>query len=130
MNIVPVSYTHLDVYKRQPSDSNYVIARVSPAYQNGDLLGNPALLLSGLAGILLIMVTGYLIIYNIFQISVIQDIQFYGQLKTLGTTSRQIKQLISRQSLRLSAMGIPIGLLAGFLIGKALICLLYTSRCV
>ena len=109
-----------DIMGGSPSDSNYVIARVSPAYQNGDLLGNPALLLSGLAGILLIMVTGYLIIYNIFQISVIQDIQFYGQLKTLGTTSRQIKQLISRQSLRLSAMGIPIGLLAGFLIGKAL----------
>ena len=30
------------------------------------------------------MATGYLIIYNIFQISVIQDIQSYGQLKTLG----------------------------------------------
>lgn len=110
-----------DIMGGSPSDSNYVIARVSPAYQGGELLGNPALLLSGLAGILLIMVTGYLIIYNIFQISVIQDIQSYGQLKTLGTTSRQIRRLIGRQSLRLSAIGIPIGLLAGFLIGKALI---------
>lgn len=109
-----------DIMGGSPSDSNYVIARVSPAYQGGELLGNPALLLSGLAGILLIMVTGYLIIYNIFQISVIQDIQSYGQLKTLGTTSRQIRRLIGRQSLRLSAIGIPIGLLAGFLIGKAL----------
>lgn len=109
-----------DIMGGSPSDSNYVIARISPAYQGGELLGNPALLLSGLAGILLIMVTGYLIIYNIFQISVIQDIQSYGQLKTLGTTSRQIKRLIARQSLRLSAIGIPIGLLAGFLIGKAL----------
>lgn len=110
-----------DIMGGSPSDSNYVIARVSPAYQGSELLGNPALLLSGLAGILLIMVTGYLIIYNIFQISVIQDIQSYGQLKTLGTTSRQIRRLIGRQSLRLSAIGIPIGLLAGFLIGKALI---------
>lgn len=109
-----------DTMGGSPSDVNYVIARVSPAYQSGDLLRNPALLLSGLAGILLIMVTGYLIIYNIFQISVIQDIQSYGQLKTLGTTSRQIRRLIGRQSLRLSAIGIPIGLLAGFLIGKAL----------
>lgn len=110
-----------DTMGGSPSDGNYVIARVSPAYQSGDLLGNPALLLSGLAGILLIMVTGYLIIYNIFQISVIQDIQSYGQLKTLGTTGRQIKRLINRQSLRLSAIGIPMGLLAGFLIGKALL---------
>lgn len=109
-----------DTMGGSPSDGNYVIARVSPAYQSGDLLGNPALILSGFAGILLIMVTGYLIIYNIFQISVIQDIQSYGQLKTLGTTGRQIKRLINRQSLRLSAIGIPIGLLAGFLIGKAL----------
>jgi len=62
-----------------------------------------------------------LIIYNIFQISVIQDIQSYGQLKTLGTTKRQIKRLINRQALRLSWIGIPIGLLIGFLIGRALV---------
>ncbi len=33
--------------------------------------------------------TGYLIIYNIFQISVAGDIRFYGLLKTIGTTPRQ-----------------------------------------
>ena len=60
------------------------------------------MLISGIIGVALIVVTGYLIIYNIFQISVIQDIQSYGQLKTLGTTRRQIKRLINRQALRLS----------------------------
>lgn len=70
---------------------------------------------------LLIMVTVYLIICNIFQISVIQDIQSYGQLKTLGISAWQIKRLINRQPMRLSAIGIPIGLLAGFLIGKAML---------
>jgi putative ABC transport system permease protein len=65
--------------------------------------------------------TGYLIIYNIFQISVIQDIQSYGQLKTLGTTRRQIKKLISKQVMRLSCIGIPIGLLIGFFIGRSLV---------
>ncbi len=74
----------------------YVIARVSPAYQSGALTDNPAMLISGLVGVALIIVTGYLIIYNIFQISVIQDIQSYGQLKTLGTTKRQIKRLNQR----------------------------------
>lgn len=107
-----------DTMGGSPSDGNYVIARVSPAYQSSGLLGNPALLLSGLSGILLIMVTGYLIIYNIFQISVIQDIQSYGQLKTLGTTEAQIRRIINRQSIGLSLTGIPIGLLTGFLIGK------------
>ena len=102
-------------------DSNYVIARVSPAYQSGVLTDNPAMLLSGIVGVALIIVTGYLIIYNIFQLSVIQDIQSYGQLKTLGTTKRQIRRLIGRQALRLSLTGIPIGLLAGFLIGRSLV---------
>ena len=102
-------------------DSNYVIARVSPAYQSGTLTDNPAMLVSGIIGVALIIVTGYLIIYNIFQISVIQDIQSYGQLKTLGTTKRQIRQLINRQALRLSLIAIPIGLLAGFFIGRALV---------
>lgn len=109
-----------DTMGGSPSDGNYVIARVSPAYQSSGLLGNPALFLSGLAGILLIMATGYLIIYNIFQISVIQDIQSYGQLKTLGTTSRQLRRIINLQSMWLSAIGIPVGLLAGFLTGKTL----------
>ena len=59
--------------------------------------------------------------HNIFQISVIQDIQSYGQLKTLGTTRRQIKKLISKQVMRLSCIGIPIGLLIGFFIGRSLV---------
>ena len=35
---------------------------------------------------ILVFASGYLIIYNIFQISVASDIRFYGRLKTLGTT--------------------------------------------
>lgn len=116
-----------DTMGGSPEDSNYIIAGVSPAYQSGALSDNPAMLISGVVGILLIIITGYLIIYNIFQISVIQDIQSYGQLKTLGTTKRQIKRLINRQALRLSAVGIPIGLLIGFLIGRALVPFLMNS---
>ena len=66
-----------------------------------------------------IFASGYLIIYNIFQISVINDIRFYGLLKTIGTTKKQIRRLISHQAVFLSIIGIPIGLLIGFLIGKA-----------
>lgn len=42
-------------------------------------------------GMVLVFIAGYLIIYNIFQISVTADVQFYGKLKTLGTTTRQLK---------------------------------------
>lgn len=78
-----------------------------------------SLLLLALA-LVIILVTGYLIIYNIFQISITQDIRFYGLLKTIGTTKRQIKSLIRRQALMLSVIGIPLGLFFGFFIGKVL----------
>ncbi len=63
---------------------------------------------------------GYLIIYNIFQISVAGDIRFYGLLKTIGTTPRQLKRIIRQQALLLCLIGIPAGLLLGYGIGAVL----------
>lgn len=74
-------------------------------------------ILSLIAVMLLIVFTGYLIIYNIFQISVSNDVRFYGLLKTIGTTGRQIKRIISLQAVLLSALGIPIGLAVGYGVG-------------
>lgn len=73
------------------------------------------------SALLVILLTGYLIIYNIFQISVINDIRFYGLLKTIGTTKKQIRRLIRRQAFSLSAIGIPAGLLIGFGVGRLLL---------
>ena len=70
--------------------------------------------------LLLIIFTGYLIIYNVFRISVTNDIRFYGLLKTIGTTGKQLKRVIRQQALLLSLMGIPAGLLLGFVIGNKL----------
>ena len=68
----------------------------------------------------LILLTGYLIIYNVFQISVAGDIRFYGLLKTIGTTPRQLRRIIRTQALLLSLIGIPVGLLLGWLLGGVL----------
>ena len=72
------------------------------------------------AMLLLIIFTGYLIIYNVFQISVTNDIRFYGLLKTIGTTPRQLRRIIRQQALTLSLAGIPLGLVLGWLIGGQL----------
>lgn len=72
-------------------------------------------------GMVLVFIAGYLIIYNIFQISVTADVQFYGKLKTLGTTNRQIRKLIYGQANRLSIIGIPAGLVLGWLLGMVLV---------
>ncbi len=69
---------------------------------------------------MLVIFTGYLIIYNIFQISVAGDIRFYGLLKTIGTTPRQLKRIIRQQALLLCLIGIPAGLLLGYGIGAVL----------
>jgi putative ABC transport system permease protein len=45
------------------------------------------------------------------------DIRFYGLLKTIGTTGRQIRHIVRGQALMLSAIGIPIGLGLGYIVG-------------
>lgn len=72
-------------------------------------------------GMVLVFLAGYLIIYNIFQISVTADVRFYGKLKTLGMTTKQIKKLIFGQSNLLCLIGIPAGLLLGWILGMVLV---------
>ena len=72
-------------------------------------------------GIAIIFIAGYLLIYNVFYISIAQDIRFYGMLKTLGTTARQIRKIVYKKAIKLSLMGIPIGLLLGWPIGRLLL---------
>lgn len=70
--------------------------------------------------LVLVIFTGYLIIYNIFQISVTEDIRYYGLLKTIGVTPRQLRRIIGQQALFLCMIGIPIGLLSGYGAGAIL----------
>lgn len=61
--------------------------------------------------IVTIMICGYLLIYNVLYISVTKDIRIYGQLKTLGTSERQMKKIVYRQVRVLSFWGILSGLI-------------------
>lgn len=81
---------------------------------------DPITIIAIAAFLLLVIFTGYLIIFNIFQISVSNDIRFYGLLKTIGTTPRQLKRIVRRQALYLAAIGIPIGCVLGYAVGAAL----------
>jgi len=71
--------------------------------------------------IVMLMLSGYLIIYNIYLISINKDINHYGLLKTIGATQKQLKQLIYGQALRLYIVSLPIGLLLGYIIGILLV---------
>ncbi len=47
---------------------------------------------------ILIVLSGYFIINNIMQLSINNDIYFYGQLKTIGTTPKQIKSIVKKRN--------------------------------
>ena len=109
-------------YQSETPGENYIDTGINWGYTGAQLSDSmdpaTAAVISGM--LLLILLTGYLIIYNVFQISVAGDIRFYGLLKTIGTTGRQLKRIIRYQALALSALGIPLGLAAGWLIGGRL----------
>ena len=69
----------------------------------------------------IIMVSGYLIISNIFSISVAADIHHYGLLKTIGTTNKQLKKIVIRQAIMIGIISIPIGLIIGYLASMIII---------
>ena len=69
----------------------------------------------------IILVSGYLIIYNIFYINVFGDIRFYGLLKTIGTTKKQLGKIVRKQANLLSIAGIPLGLILGAVVGAGLL---------
>ena len=109
-------------YQSETAGENYINIGVNWGYTGARIsdIADPTVVIAIAAMALLILFTGYLIIYNVFQISVAGDIRFYGLLKTIGTTPRQLRRIIRLQAMALSAAGIPIGLVTGWLIGGRL----------
>lgn len=109
-------------YQNEERGDNYIEIGVNWGYTGARLsdAADPTAIAAIAAVSLLIIFTGYLIIYNVFQISVAGDIRFYGLLKTIGTTPRQLRRIIRLQALALSIAGIPIGLVLGWFVGGQL----------
>jgi len=104
------------------SAENYVSVGVNWGYASEGLFKNleAGTLLSISLILLVIVLTGYLIIYNVFRISVANEIRHYGMLKTIGTTGTQIRKIILIQALLLSVVGIPVGIILGWGTGAVL----------
>ena len=67
--------------------------------------------------LVIFMLAGYLIIYNIFDINIISDMKEYGLLKTIGTSGKQIRKIVKLRTRRICLIAIPIGLVIGCGIG-------------
>ena len=70
-------------YQNETAGANYIDIGINWGYTGAQLSDNldPIVAIAIAAMLLSIIFTGYLIIYNVFQISVTNDIRFYGLLK-------------------------------------------------
>lgn len=63
-----------------------------------------------------ILFVSILVVYSIFYISVLENVQRFGQLRTIGTSKKQIKSIVRREGIILFFKGTPIGLLISWVI--------------
>ena len=70
--------------------------------------------------IFLIMMSGYFLIHNVFSISLASDVRWFGMMKTIGTTKKQLRSMYMKQIRFLACIGIFGGILIGYGVGLLL----------
>jgi putative ABC transport system permease protein len=63
----------------------------------------------------IVIVSTIAVIYNAFQISVVERVKQFGLLRAVGATPKQIRRIILREATFLAGIGIPIGLIFGII---------------
>lgn len=86
--------------------------------------GNVLLILFVVA---VVFFAAFLLIYNIFSISLAQDMRTLGLLQVIGTTYRQMKRLTYVQIILIGCAALPAGLLLGYFIGFRLLSPVFMS---
>lgn len=61
----------------------------------------------------IVIVATIAVIYNSFQISVVERVKQFGLLRTIGATPKQIRKIVFREATLLAMVAIPLGLLLG-----------------
>lgn len=102
------------IQRKQVNENNYFLETLSGGDRQTQQI--VTIICLGIA----ILFVSVLVIYSVFYLSVIGRVQQFGQLRTIGMTRKQIKSMLTREGLLLSARGIPIGLVVGVAIGYML----------
>lgn len=63
----------------------------------------------------IVLVAGVVMIYNTFNISIMERVRQFGLLRCVGASQSQIKKLVKREALTITLQAIPLGILAGML---------------
>lgn len=85
----------------------FIMWTKNPGYEN--------ILIYGIIG-LCIIAFSIIVIYNIFQVGVVEKIQEYGKIKALGATQKQMRKIIFREGMYLTILSTPVGAILGYLV--------------
>lgn len=98
-------------------------SQINYAYAAADLSEflRPGNILLILCVVAVVFFAAFLLIYNIFSISLAQDMRTFGLLRVIGTTHQQMKKLTYAQIILIGCASLPIGLLLGYFIGFRLL---------
>ena len=100
-----------DIVKEQINLTEY-FAVMSGAIKSG--IPIPVPILAVLTAIL-----AATIVYGVFYTKIVKNVQMFGQLRTIGMTKKQMKKMAGKEGHLYALAGIPLGLLAGVLVGFA-----------
>ncbi|MCI9219604.1 MAG: ABC transporter permease [Lachnospiraceae bacterium] len=98
---------------------SYRDSQINYAYAAADLgeFFRPGNVLLILCVVAVVFFAAFLLIYNIFSISLAQDMRKFGLLRVIGTTHRQMRRLTCVQIILIGCGALPTGLLLGYFIG-------------
>lgn len=88
--------------------SNELIQLEKPGYNN-------SIMATLIITISIVVIATIVVIYNAFQISVVERTRQFGLLRSIGATRKQIRQIVLREATFLAAIGIPIGIICSLI---------------
>ncbi|XOK64525.1 ABC transporter permease [Paenibacillus elgii] len=108
----------LEEIKSLTEDKNIVIndelIRVLKPESNRSILAMLVIVVS------IVVIATVVVIYNAFQISVVERMKQFGLLRSIGATRKQIRQIVIREAAVLAVIAIPIGIVCSLLALAAL----------
>jgi putative ABC transport system permease protein len=107
---------------KNPIKYNNKLLRMYAASEDSSM--NKALIKISIFVVILIIICTVAVIYNAFNISVLERISQFGVLRCVGAAPKQIKNIVFKEATLLSIIGIPIGLILGVFATKVVIFLI------
>lgn len=93
---------------------NEELIRVLKPQSNSSMLALLVIVVS------IVVIATVLVIYNAFQISVVERMKQFGLLRSIGATRKQIRQIVMREAAVLAIIAIPIGIVCSIIALAAL----------